>query len=486
MKRWRGSLRVRLLAVVVVLLAVGLFAVNLTVIVTLQSFALDRIDKELRAVPLLSAELRQNAPLAPPVGLTQYLNSTVVTLLDKDTGAVVQQVNGPALSGQALPDLGTVTEGLVEGVLAADSLVTVPDLAGTPDAFRVRIIMDTTTNSDRVVVVARSLVEVKDTVRRVAVTDGLISLVLLVALVGIGSWLLRVGLRPLTEVESAAARIRDGDLSVRAPHSQDGNEVDNLAMTFNSMLDQIETAFADKQATEAQLRRFVADASHELRTPLTSIRAYSELFASGALPADSESLTAMRRIEAEATRMGLLVDDLLLLARLDHTPELRFDHVDLAELAREVVADAETAAPEHRWLLTSAGRCGLVADELRLRQVVANLTRNAAVHAPAGTTVRVLVTDAGNGVELSVSDDGPGMAPGDAEHAFDRFYRADQGRARSSAGTGLGLSIVAAIVAAHGGTASISSEVGVGTTVTVTLPRTPPLPEEDSGNPQET
>jgi two-component system OmpR family sensor kinase len=251
------------------------------------------------------------------------------------------------------------------------------------------------------------------------------------------------------------------------------------------MLAQIEAAFRSQQASESaarasedRMRRFVADASHELRTPLTSIRGFAELYRQGAVPEPDDVARVMRRVEDEAARMGLLVDDLLLLARLDQQRPLERLPVDLLAIAADVVHDASALAPDRTVQLRVADRGDppvVLGDEARLRQVVGNLVSNAVAHTPAGTDVTVsLTTDGHRSVAvLEVSDSGPGLAPADAARVFERFYRADPSRTRSGGGTGLGLSIVAALVAAHGGQVAVDTKVGRGSTFTVTLPLQP-------------
>jgi two-component system OmpR family sensor kinase len=297
-------------------------------------------------------------------------------------------------------------------------------------------------------------------------------------------WVVGASLRPLSEVEATAQAIAGGDLSRRVPSHPAGTEVGRLSQSLNQMLGRIETsvheqqqATAAAQASEARMRRFVADASHELRTPLASIRGFAELYRQGAVPAGPDLDRTMRRIEDEAARMGLLVDDLLLLARLDQQRPLQREPVDLVPLATDVVSDLARLAPDHPVGLAvpSDGASAVVlGDDGRLRQVLSNLVRNALTHTPGGTSVRVEVQARGSvdgTVTLTVSDDGPGMAPQDAERAFERFYRADSSRARSrGSGSGLGLAIVAALVAAHGGRVDLQTAPGAGTSVAVRLP----------------
>jgi two-component system OmpR family sensor kinase len=237
------------------------------------------------------------------------------------------------------------------------------------------------------------------------------------------------------------------------------------------MLHQIEGAFAERAASEERLRGFLADASHELRTPLASIRGYAELFRMGAARDGAEAEKAMSRIEQEAARMGVLVEDLLVLARLDEVRESVREPVDLAELARDAVADARATAPDRDVALSLGGdETVVLGDEDRLRQVVGNLVRNALVHTPAGTAVEVAVRREDGHAEVEVRDHGLGLPAGDPEALFGRFWRAEGGRERGRAGAGLGLAIVAGIVARHGGTVRAADVPGGGATFVVRLP----------------
>ena len=292
----------------------------------------------------------------------------------------------------------------------------------------------------------------------------------LAAVAGIALWLVRLGLRPLTQMEHAAADIAAGDLSRRVEPSEGRTEIGRLGSALNVMMERIEAAFAERRATEARLRRFVADASHELRTPLTSIRGYAELFRRGAEHRPEDLAKSMRRIEEESARMGTLVEELLLLARLDQGPRLDRSPVDLAALATDAVEDARTVAGA-RTITLSAPRPVIVeGDEARLRQVLANLVSNALEHTPAGTPVRVAVSASGSEAVLEVADRGPGLGTEDAGRVFDRFFRVDKGRSRDDGGTGLGLSIVAAIAHAHGGKVELFTASGEGARFLVTLP----------------
>jgi two-component system OmpR family sensor kinase len=248
-------------------------------------------------------------------------------------------------------------------------------------------------------------------------------------------------------------------------------EVGRLGLSLNAMLGQIQSSFEASQASEERLRRFVADASHELRTPLTSIRGYAELFRRGAADRPADLAIAMRRIEEESARMGLLVDDLLLLARLDQGRPLEHGPVDLSRVAADAVHDARAVEPDRPVeLRVPDGSVTVLGDELRLRQVAANLLANTRQHTPPSTPVTVSARRAGDVAVLEVADAGPGLTPDQATRVFERFYRADPSRARSMGGTGLGLSIVAAVAEAHGGAARVVSTPGAGARFWVEIP----------------
>ncbi len=283
-------------------------------------------------------------------------------------------------------------------------------------------------------------------------------------------WLIRRELRPVDRMVETAAAIADGDLSRRVPDADPRTELGQLGRALNEMLGQIERAARAREASEERLRRFVADAAHELRTPLTSLRGYAELYRQGAIP-DAEGVgNAMRRIESEGGRMARLVDDLLLLARLDQQRGLERKPIDIADLVREAVTDFAAVEPERPVTEALDGDAIVLGDPIRLRQIIDNLLANARIHTPPGTPVHVAVTPSAGHVDVTVADEGPGIAPDDQARVFERFWRADPARVRSRGGTGLGLAIVASLVQAHGGTIAITSERGHGATFTVRLP----------------
>ena len=283
-------------------------------------------------------------------------------------------------------------------------------------------------------------------------------------------WLIRQGLQPVDRMVETAAAIAAGDLSRRVPDADPRTELGQLGHALNDMLGQIERAARAREASEERLRRFVADAAHELRTPLTSLRGYAELYRQGAIP-DAEGVgNAMRRIEAEGGRMARLVDDLLLLARLDQQRGLEAKPVDMVELVREAVTDFAAVEPERPITQDLDTEAIVRGDPIRLRQILDNLLANARIHTPAGTPVHVTVKRNSDQVTVTVADEGPGIAPADQARVFERFWRADPARVRSRGGTGLGLAIVASLVHAHGGRVDVISQPGQGSAFSVRLP----------------
>jgi len=359
----------------------------------------------------------------------------------------------------------------------------------------------------RSVVVSTSLDEVDDTVDRLVQIDVLVGLAVLAGLAIVGVTMVRGALRPLAEIEYTAAAIGRGDLARRVPDHHPGTELGRLSRALNAMLEQIERGFRARAASEAQsrrseqrMRRFVADASHELRTPLTSIRGFAELHRQGAVTDPDEVSRLLGRIEDEAKRMGLLVDDLLLLARLDQQRPLQRTPVDVAHVAAESVEAVRAQVPGRTVELElevagggpggrdAAARLTVDGDEARLHQVVGNLLDNALAYSPDDAPVAVRVGSADRDgtplVSLEVVDRGPGLTPEQADKVFERFYRTDAARGRARGGTGLGLSIVDAITRAHGGRVEVDTAPGAGSTFRVLLPRrTPPPSSPPDGGP---
>ncbi|MCI3271654.1 sensor histidine kinase [Streptomyces cylindrosporus] len=321
---------------------------------------------------------------------------------------------------------------------------------------------------------------IDDTVRQLITVQVVAFGLALLALVVFGRRMLRRGLNPLSDMTHTAHGIASHDLTesaarlpLRADERGGGPEVEELRTAFNTMLEHIDRSLAVRAEAEQRLRRFVADASHELRTPLMSVRGYADLFQYAAANAPEERDRHLARLRAEAARMGVLLDDLLLLARLDaaevETP-LRLQDADLVELAGEAAAAFRASHPDRPLTVTSGpAALKLRLDPHRIRQVLDNLLTNAAVHTPAGTPVSLTVAEEGSAAVVRVEDSGPGIPPADRERVFDRFYRVDKARSRDRGGSGLGLAVAGSLVHAHGGTIELSSEPGA-TVFTVTLP----------------
>ena len=335
----------------------------------------------------------------------------------------------------------------------------------------------------RLVTVAYDLSDIQQTVRSLVLLQFGIGAAVLLVLGLAGSWVVHRSLRPLTEVEKTAAAIAAGQLDRRVPERDPRTEVGRLSQALNGMLAQIQRAFASSEASaekartsEERMRRFITDASHELRTPLTTMRGFAELYRQGAAR-DMEMV--MSRIESESRRMGLLVDDLLLLARLDAQRPIEQNRVDLLALASDAVHDAQAVAPKRNItmeVVDGPGTPEVLGDEPRLRQVLGNLVTNALQHTPESADITVRVgTDVDDAI-LEVVDEGPGMSQQDALRIFERFYRTDSSRARISGGSGLGLSIVDSLVNAHGGIVTVTTAPGQGCRFYVSLPRVADVP----------
>jgi two-component system OmpR family sensor kinase len=316
-----------------------------------------------------------------------------------------------------------------------------------------------------------SLNPTNDTLNSLRKVELFASLAVLLAMGVLVMVVVRRGLRPLRQMAGTADAIASGDLTRRVPEGRSGTEVGRLGSALNEMLGQIEGAFSEKSASEERLRQFVADASHELRTPLTSIRGYAELLSRGGFADEVGRKKALKRIEEEATRMGGLVEDLLLLAELDRGRPLRAEPVDLHRICADAVGDSNAVPHDHALELAPGGPVVVLGDDERLAQVAHNLVRNALAHTPPGTTVRVSTGVVGRMGSIEVADNGPGIPPGEAQRVFDRFYQAD--RSRSGGGTGLGLAIVRAIAEALGGSAEVVTPAGgsgAGATLRVKIP----------------
>ncbi|QCQ93722.1 sensor histidine kinase [Rhodococcus sp. SGAir0479] len=455
-------LRITLVAALLLLAAAGLLASGVAVTSAMERSLLDRTDRQLFDAahgwakprdPRIGPPLAEPGPNRPPspfyVRVTGPDGSVRMEVNDESTDATPELVDDP----------GPVTVGSVDGSGIRWRETTVASPSGTTT-------------------VAVKLTDIDETVDRLVVLQlGIGALVLVV--LGFGAYVVvHRSLRPLREVEETAAGIAAGDLHRRVPERDQRTEVGRLSAALNGMLAQIQSAFAATAASEEsarrseeRMRRFVADASHELRTPLATIRGFAELYRQGAA---TDPAMVMSRIEDQATRMGLLVEDLLMLARMDAQRPFERHPVDLLAVAADAVHDARAVAPQRRItveILPDSGPAEVLGDDARLRQVAGNLVGNALQHTSDDAAVTVRVGTDGDAVVFEVADTGPGLAESDATRVFERFYRADESRTRVSGGSGLGLSIVAAIVAAHGGTVTVDSAPGSGATFRVRLPR---------------
>ena len=463
------SLRARLLVGLIGLAALGLVASDIASATALRSYLLRRTDSQLQGARLpVQRRFFDRGPLGdvPPVRPPRAGGESDVFFIARPdpAGTVLVQFT-PTLRGANEPPPALPRLTLAGAQARADRPFTVDAQGGD---FQYRVLV--TPTGDGSVVTAISLRELHSTVRRLEVIEVVATAAALGLLALLALWVVRIGLRPLDEMGATADAIAAGDLSRRVEHADERTEVGRLGLALNEMLGQIEAAFGERQASERRLRRFVADASHELRTPLTSIRGYAELFRRGAADNPADLATAMRRIEEEAARMGILVDDLLLLARLDQGRPLDRKHVDLTTVVNDAVHDARAVEPARPIRFTPDGPVIVAGDDARLRQVFANLLGNVRMHTPGETPVDVRIrSDDGHAV-VEVADEGPGLDPDAAEHAFERFYRADPSRSRGRGGVGLGLSIVQAIAQAHGGRAEVDSLPGSGATFRVVLP----------------
>jgi two-component system OmpR family sensor kinase len=464
------SLRARLTITAVVLVAVGLLAANLATYRFLSSFLLHRIDEQL-------VQARPFAARALLPGEGFFGEGPAELVLPPGTYAELRDRSGDAVRStffgfQQLPP-PELSPGLTDPELPHRARVVTVD-SGGPDPLRYRALATPLPGAAGTLIVAIPLFEVDQTLKRLVVGEVVVSLVVLGVVAALALWLVRVGLRPLTGIGETAGAIAAGDLSRRVDPANERTEVGRLGLALNAMLAQIEAAFEERRASEERLQRFIADASHELRTPLTSIRGYAELFHRGARSRPKDLAKTMERIEAESARMGVLVDDLLLLARLDQGRPLLREEVDLTGVVTEAIESARAIEPDRPIELEAAGPARVIGDEARLRQVMDNLLDNVRVHTPAATPVRVAVASSPDHVAISVTDEGPGLSPDVAGRVFERFYRGDPARSRETGGVGLGLSIVSAIVEAHGGSVSVgASAEGPGVRFEVRLPALP-------------
>ncbi len=471
--QWLGAipLRVTLVVALVALAGLGLLASGMAVTSSLEVSLLNRTDQQLHDAAMTRTRTTR-PPLPPPnPPLDQRTAPSPFYIVTENKSGSGSFVLKP-FNVDATPDLPN-----------PPSLQ--PVTVGSVDDSDVQWRVVTVHHQETITTIALPLTHNQQTVQRLVMLQLVIGLVVLAALALAAYFVIRSSLRPLRRVENIAAAIARGDLHRRVPVRGTNTEVDRLSRSLNGMLAQIQSAFATTEASEAaakrsesKMRRFIADASHELRTPITTIRGFAELYRQGAV---TDPGMYMDRIEREAQRMGLLVEDLLMLARLDAQRPLESGTVDLLAVASDAVHNARAGAaaadpdgprrPIALEVCSGSGTLEITGDEARLRQVLANLLNNALTHTPPDASVTVRLTPDDDEVLLEVADTGPGLPPEEAERIFERFYRTDSSRARASGGTGLGLSIVQALVTAHGGTVRVASTPGAGATFTVRLPR---------------
>jgi len=527
----RTPLRTKLIAALLALVIVALAAISVSGGLLLRSYLTEPYDSQ-----LLTAF--DNVAGSSGIGLLPGQSSPayggiVVGIQQPGTALSPSgmQSTGHGYGNRPSASLPAVPTSLTWADANSGKLVTVPAESGSdswrviaePISYQASTSTGTTEQGTGTLIVAIDLGDVNATISRLAATDLIVGAIIECILALAVVIVVRSNLRPLVEIEETAGEIAQGHLNRRVPERDPRTEIGSLGHSLNTMLSQIETAFHAREESEAaahqseeRMRRFVADASHELRTPLTAIRGYAEYYrqrgglvrrwdrravaesapevtaTAGLTPDDLDRI--MQRVEREAARMGLLVEDLLLLARLDQQRPLARNPIDLLSLAADAVQDARMLAPDRTIGLTvQPGTAFLVVgDEPRLRQVIGNLMSNALTHTPDGTPVEVSigsgildprVKNPAPAIFLDVIDHGPGMTPDQAHRVFERFYRADQARTRTTGGSGLGLAIVSSLVTAHGGVASVRTAPGRGATFRVTLPLAPEaqggLPPED-------
>ncbi|HXD82375.1 MAG TPA: HAMP domain-containing sensor histidine kinase [Candidatus Acidoferrum sp.] len=467
------SLRGRLLVGVISLVAVGFLVSDVATYVLLDRSLVGRIDDQLKSLSTVDTARTSlaNYPICHgrgPAAGTTFDPGTITELIDtsgKVAAACGVQAFGAAASNAA-PVLPKTLPNSGPDVPSQPFTV---DGTGGISHYRMT---DWPENSfgGQFVVFAIPLTPVESTLSQLLLLETLIGAGVLAATALLALLIIRVSLRPLQKMGAVAADIAAGDLAKRVEPSTPKTEIGRLGLALNGMLSQIEAAFAERTESNNRLRRFIADASHELRTPLTSIRGYSEMLRRGANESPSDAELARRRIEEESVRMSTLVDDMLLIARLDQGRPLERKPVDLHAIAADAAADARAVAPQRQITLTAPGPVVVEGDDLRLRQVVGNLVRNALVHTPQQTAVEIGVSTQNGTGRMSVVDHGPGLQAKEMDRIFEPFYRADPSRSRDSGGAGLGLSIVSAVVSAHGGKVNVKETSGGGVTFEVDLP----------------
>ncbi|WNM36867.1 ATP-binding protein [Micromonospora halotolerans] len=499
-------LRVKLVASVLALVAVALVVISSLTAFFLHSYLVGRVDDELTSY---LARVEGSLPSASATENALPSDYMVVVASQRAGGgdlAYDRSLKREDLPG-SLNQLSWYQQHANQGAFTTDA---------ADRNLRWRVVIKEIDNG-QYIAVGQNMIDIDMAVKQLVWIDLLVGGAVLIILASVGAGIVRTSLKPLVEIERTAAAIAGGDLTQRVPDPEEGrpcptSELGRLSRALNAMLAQIEAAFTARAASEAaarsaevsardaaaaaqaseararrseeRMRQFIADASHELRTPLTTIRGFAELYRQGAARAPEQTAGLLRRIEDEASRMGLLVEDLLLLARMDRERPIALAPVELPVLASDAVQAARAVEPDRSITLEiepGSGPLVVLGDDARLRQVIGNLMTNALTHTPPDTAVTLrLRTEPGNLAVVEVADTGPGLTPEQAERVFERFYRVDAARTRRAGGptsTGLGLAIVAALVAAHHGTVEVAETPGGGATFRVKLPLLPEAPE---------
>ena len=478
------SLRNRLVLGVVVLGALGIIASDIAAQTAFRTFLIAQVDAQLDNVAggsLLrldragiytdrhkdTSEKDDKGPLFKPFEPLREVPSDIsVTLLDAN--GIVMGTLGGSQSPQQIQALVSGTT--PKEVASYENKPFTLDSQGTGSDYRV--LARTLPSGTGSVITAVSLNGVERSINQLRFLFLAVGFMVLIILAVGARRIIGISLKPLTSVEETAEAFARGDFSARLPEARSDTEVGRLTSALNQMLGRIEESFSARVASENRLRRFVADASHELRTPLTAIRGFAELHRQGAIQGEAKTSELIRRIEQESIRMSTLVEDLLLLARLDQSREMEREPVDLKTLIDESVASARAAGPDHPIsVLLPEDDLFILGDSHRVHQVISNLLANARTHTPAGTPITVTAQQDESGTKIMVADQGPGLSEDDQARIFERFYRADPSRVRNGGeGSGLGLSIVDAVMKAHGGSVSVQSELGKGATFTLFFP----------------
>ena len=465
------TLRARLVAILAVLVSVGLLVSGVLTYGALRSFLYERVDEQL-------VESRRTAARA---------------LADSRRADFPFHFGGPRFEGPRLPiaafaefrdSSGRVVATEMFGgdeAYRPDTTDFGEDAHGDPftvgaeedSSYKFRALA-TPTTAGGTLIVAVPLADAQDTLGRLLAIEVIVAVVLIGGIAMFAWALIRREFRPLDQMTHTAAEIAGGDFTRRVEAGDPGTEVGRLGNALNLMLQRIEEAFSARRASEERMRRFLADASHELRTPLTSIRGYAELFRRGADERPEDLRVSMRRIEEEASRMGVLVEELLLLAHLDEPRAREFAPVDLSAIVSDAATDAKVRDPDRPLDVVVSQMAPVIGDEDRLRQAIDNLVNNALTHTPPGTPVELRLSHDSDVATFTVTDSGPGLDEDALEHAFHRFWRRDQSRSRRSGGAGLGLAIVASIARAHNGSVDAENVAGGGARFTLRIPAQQP------------